>query len=77
MKEVRPGRVLKWEEELLLIFLEKLGICLSAEKEEGQAKEEDVQELQGKVNNCFIKIINKKQRTFPLKQIGRIIHTDH
>ena len=40
--------------------MEKSGACSSAEEEEGQAKEEDVQELQCEVNNCFINIINKK-----------------
>lgn len=54
---MRTGSLLKWEEKAL-IFLEKLGACSSPEKKEGQAKEEDMQELQGQVTNCFIKIIN-------------------
>lgn len=39
----RTGRALKQEKQLVLIFLVKLGACISAENEEEQIKEEDMQ----------------------------------
>lgn len=45
---------------MLLISLEQSGACSSAENQEGLVKEEETQELHGKVSKCFMKIINKK-----------------